>query len=99
MRQLVSYGDNVYSSFLFGGNESPMIHRICPIHEVWAIYPKRTGINSTHEYPDYKVSLIELTPGKDNGNLVGTIKYTLKHLIESGIHFRCMGDFTDSCYN
>jgi hypothetical protein len=90
MKQLVSYGDNVYSSYLFGANESPMIHRISPIHGVWAIYPKRSGIQSTHEFPDHKVSLIELTPGKDNGNFVGKIKYTLNQLIESGNHFRGM---------
>jgi hypothetical protein len=88
MRQLVSYGDNVYSSYLFGANGSPMIHRISPIHEVWAIYPKRSGIPSTHEYPDHKVSLIELTPGKNNENFVEKIKYTLDHLIETGILFR-----------
>jgi hypothetical protein len=90
MRQLVSYGDNVYSSYLFGATGSPMIQRISPIHEVWAIYPKRSGIPSTHEYPDHKVSLIELTPGKDNGNFVGKLKYTLNELIETGTHFRGM---------
>jgi hypothetical protein len=90
MKQLVSYSDNVYSCHLFGTNGNPMIHRISPIHEVWAIYPKRSGIPSTHEFPDHKVSLIELTPGKENEHFVGKIKYTLDALIETGIHFRGM---------
>jgi hypothetical protein len=90
MRQLVSYGDNLYSTHLFGGNGSPMLHRISPIHEVWAIYPKRSGILNTHEYPDHKVSLIELTPGKENAHFVGKLAYTLDHLMETGLQFKGM---------
>lgn len=81
MRQLVSYGDNIYSNYLFGLEGNPAISRISPIQEVWAIFPNRYGPSKYHEYPDHKVSLLELTPGQENGYFIEKIERSIESLL------------------
>ena len=81
MRQLVSYSDNIHSPYLFGGGENRFISRISPVQEVWAIYPNRFGQSRSYDYPDYKVCLIEVTPGQVQGHLVKKIKESIDRLI------------------
>lgn len=83
MRQLVSYSDHIHSPYLFGGGENPIISRISPVQEVWAIYPNRFGQARSYDYPDYKVGLIELTPGQEQEHLVEKIKESIERLIKT----------------
>ena len=87
MRQLISYGDNIYSKDLFGIKGKPLVSRFSPIQEVWAIYPKRYGLSRIHEYPDHKVSLIELTPGGASDHFVEKIKQSIDRLIQTSLPF------------
>lgn len=88
MRQLISYGDNIYSNYLFGIDINPFVSRLSPIQEVWAIYPNRFGLSRSNDYPDHKVSLIELTPGQENGHFVEKIKKSIDSLIKTSEYFR-----------
>ncbi|MEW9053599.1 MAG: DUF2357 domain-containing protein [Neobacillus sp.] len=88
MRQLVSYGDSIYSPYLFGAGGNPFISRISPVQEVWAVYPKRHGDSKLHEFPDHKVSLIELTPGHNHAHLTGKIKTALDRLVKASETFQ-----------
>lgn len=83
MRQLVSYSDNIHSPYLFGGEENPLIGRISPVQEVWAIYPNRFGQSRSYDYPDYKVSLIEVTPGQEQRHLTERIKAAIEKLVRT----------------
>lgn len=87
MRQLVSYGDNIFSNYLFGLDSNSVVSRFSPIQEVWAIYPNRYGQSRSHDYPDYKVSLIELTPGEDNDHFVEKITTAIDQLIKTSEYF------------
>ena len=84
MRQLISYGDNIYSNYIFGevaGN--PFVSRISPIQEVWAIYPNRYGLSRIHEYLDHKVSLVELVPGQENNHFAEKLNKSIDKLIQT----------------
>lgn len=83
MKQMVSYSDNIHSIFLFGGGENPLIGRISPVQEVWAIYPNRFGQSRSYDYPDYKLSLIEVTPGQEQGHLAERIKMGIDKLVRT----------------
>jgi hypothetical protein len=83
MRQLVSYGDHIHSPYLFGGEETSLISRFSPVQEVWAIYPNRFGQSTSHQYPDHKVCLIELTPGQAYVHLTEKIKEALEELMKT----------------
>jgi hypothetical protein len=60
-----------------------LIGRISPVQEVWAIYPNRFGQSRSYDYPDYKVSLIEVTPGQEQGQLAERIKTGIDKLIRT----------------
>lgn len=81
MRQLVSYGDNLHSHYLFGNGSHPFVSEMSPVQEVWAIYPNRYGTSRSEDFPDHKVSLLELTPGLDNGYFVEKLKVTIDKLV------------------
>ena len=81
MRQLVSYGDNLHSPFLFGENIANPFN-ISPVQEVWAIYPNRYGTDRTFDFPDHKLSLMELTPGGDNSYFAGKVKQAIDKLVQ-----------------
>ncbi|MEH7483503.1 hypothetical protein V7157_21050 [Neobacillus drentensis] len=53
-----------------------------PVQEVWAIYPNRYGTSGSKDYPDHKVSLIELTPGLDHTYFVEKLKVSIDKLVE-----------------
>lgn len=82
MRQLVSYGDNLHSPYLFGEVGSLFASQFSPVQEVWAIYPNRYRSPSEEEFPDHKLSLVELTPGYDNSHLIRKISETIDKLIQ-----------------
>lgn len=82
MRQLVSYGVHLYSPYLFGDGSHPLVSAMSPVQEVWAIYPNRYGTSRSEDFHDHKVSLIELTPGLDNGFFVEKLKGTIDRLVE-----------------
>ncbi|MGV2941934.1 DUF2357 domain-containing protein [Mesobacillus sp. LC4] len=85
MKQLVSYGDNLHSPFLFGDGTNPFLSaiNISPVQEVWAIFPNRYRASAgNQDYPDHKLSLIELTPGFDNSHLVDKVVETIDKLTQ-----------------
>ncbi|SMQ81250.1 PD-(D/E)XK nuclease superfamily protein [Bacillus sp. OV166] len=82
MRQLVSYGDHLHSPYLFGDGSHPLVSTLSPVQEVWAIYPNRYGTTGSKEYPDHKVSLIELTPGLDHTYFVEKLKLSIDKLVK-----------------
>lgn len=82
MRQLVSYGDNLHSPYLFGEENNLFAGQFSPVQEVWAIYPNRYRSPSETEYPDHKLSLVELTPGFDNSHLAERISHAIDKLIQ-----------------
>ncbi len=88
VRQLVSYGHHIYSLSLFALENPQLVSRISPIQEVWAIYPHRYGMSRVHDYPDHKVSLVELTPGKENEHFLEKIKTSIENLIQTSLYFR-----------
>jgi hypothetical protein len=87
MRQLVSYGDNLHSPYLFGEGSNPFVSHLSPVQEVWALYPNRYGTERNHEFPDHKLSLLELTPGVESSVLVGKIKEAIERLLERSERF------------
>ncbi|WP_026691861.1 DUF2357 domain-containing protein [Peribacillus kribbensis] len=82
MRQLVSYGDNLQSPYLFGDVKSLYKGQFSPVYEVWAIYPNRYSIPGEQEFPDHKLNLIELTPGFDNSHLEDKVVEAIDRLIQ-----------------
>ncbi|WP_066255455.1 DUF2357 domain-containing protein [Neobacillus drentensis] len=82
MQQLVSYGDHLHSPYLFGDGSHPLVSTMSPVQEVWAIYPNRYGTCGSKDYPDHKVSLIELTPGLDHAYFVEKLKLTIDKLVQ-----------------
>jgi hypothetical protein len=92
MRQLVSYGDNLHSPYLFGNGSHPFVSAISPVQEVWAIFPNRYGTSISEDFPDHKVSLIELTPGLDNGFFVEKLQVTIDRLVHRS---RAVMEFLD----
>ncbi|WP_042463147.1 DUF2357 domain-containing protein [Neobacillus dielmonensis] len=84
MMQLVSYGDNPHSPYLYGARGDHLFSHNSPVQEVWAIYPNRYGTANTHEYPDHKLSLIGLTPGGENTHFAERLKASLERIFEKG---------------
>lgn len=82
MRQLVSYGDNLHSPYLFGEESTLFAGQFSPVQEVWAVYPNRYRLPSIEEFPDHKLSLIELTPGFDNTHLIEKVTKAINRLIQ-----------------
>ena len=73
----------MHSPFLFGeGGNNPLFRDISPVQEVWAIYPDRYGTAGIIDYPDHKLSLIDLTPGADNSYMAGKVKEAINKLVE-----------------
>lgn len=63
MRQLISYRENMNSSFLYRNKIPNQWHRFRTVHEVWAVYPKHEA-NAQVKSPmdNYQIRLMELTP-------------------------------------
>ncbi|WP_462411706.1 DUF2357 domain-containing protein [Neobacillus sp. Marseille-QA0830] len=84
MMQMVSYGDNPHSPYLYGVKGSHLFSQNSPVQEVWAVYPNRYGAANVHEYPDHKLSVIGLTPGQENTHFAERIKTSLEKIINRG---------------
>lgn len=83
MAQLIDYGNSCRSNFLFAQDQdrAGRFRDIPPVLEAWAIYPDQvqTGMTTTNE--DYRIRLIEMTPGKPMGHIIGEIKHYTERLI------------------
>lgn len=81
MRQLVSYGDNLHSPYLFGEGASLFAGQVSPVQEVWAIYPNRYSSQNIDEFPDHKLCLLELTPRFDHSHLARKVSNAIDKLL------------------
>lgn len=79
MAQLISYGFNARSLYLYGNEAYRFMD---PVHEVWVFYPKRVRGKGEVNFPDYKLRLIEVTPGTENFHLVGHLQAAFNQIIE-----------------
>lgn len=84
MRQLISYRNNMNSSFLYRQKFPGQWHRYRPVHEVWAVYPKHDE-NFTPKNPmeNYRIRLMELTPLVEKDAFHRGIADTIQKVIDS----------------
>ena len=84
MRQLISYRNNMNSSFLYRQKFPGQWHRYRPVHEVWAVYPQHED-NTEPKNPmeNYRIRLMELTPLVEKKAFYTGIADAINKVIES----------------
>lgn len=82
MKQLISYGFNSRSTFLYGDylNRVFLTH-IRPVQEVWALFPTKNDRETSEYYSDHDFRIVSLSPSFENGHLIGDLEHVIESLI------------------
>ena len=84
MRQLLSYRNNMNSSFLYSQKYPGQWHRYRPVHEVWAVYPKHDDYTvGKNPMESNQIRLMELTPLVDKEVFYKGIADAIQKVIDS----------------
>lgn len=74
MAQLIDYGNACRSRFLFGAPDHPFFFGINPVLEVWGLYPDEQRSGEVIHDPDYRLRLMDMTPGRSDVHVVQVLE-------------------------
>jgi hypothetical protein len=84
MRQLISYRNNIDSTFLYRKKYPGQWHRYRPVHEVWAVYPKHDDyIVTKNPMESHRIRLMELTPMVEKDAFYKGLAESIQKVIDS----------------
>lgn len=84
MRQLITYRNNMDSTYLYSKKRPGQWHRYRPVHEVWAVYPKHDDyVVARNPMESHRIRLMELTPLVEKGVFYKGLEEAIQKVIDS----------------
>ncbi|GAB7388788.1 hypothetical protein BSNK01_26260 [Bacillaceae bacterium] len=84
MNQLIAYGNNCRSLYLFGEEKGKIWHElgVNPVREVWAVYPlKESQQQVIQTYSDQRVKVISMSPGHENNHIPAHLEQVITQIV------------------
>ncbi|UFJ40744.1 DUF2357 domain-containing protein [Brevibacillus humidisoli] len=88
MNQLIAYGSNSRSKFIYGDQSGSDYFGIVPVYEAWAIYPVKDEMKSENQkLDDFSLRFITMSPGLDNTHVVEALRDAIEGIRERMARF------------